>query len=281
MPDRLRKLVFELAGREREPRTFGIWASAFLGFTLAAVFCSLPARAGYAQEASSGSVSVVQPGAPGTASRRLPASTSGEAPQSSQADIAFMQGMIMHHAQAVEMTALISSHTENREIRTLGARISLSQTDEIKFMKRWLVARGAPVSMAMPEMPGADSSNQPSHAMPEMPGADSSNQPSHAMPEMPGMANNSQPPRPPMHTMPGMLTLAQMDALRQAKGAEFDQRFLTGMIRHHKGALVMVQQLFDTPGAGQDADLFDFATDADNTQRAEIRIMEDMLKEKR
>jgi uncharacterized protein (DUF305 family) len=281
MPDRLRKLVFELAGREREPRTFGIWASAFLGFTLAAVFCSLPARAGYAQEASSGSVSVVQPGAPGTASRRLPASTSGEAPQSSQADIAFMQGMIMHHAQAVEMTALISSHTENREIRTLGARISLSQTDEIKFMKRWLVARGAPVSMAMPEMPGTDSSNQPIHAMPEMPGADSSNQPSHAMPEMPGMANNSQPPRPPMHTMPGMLTLAQMDALRQAKGAEFDQRFLTGMIRHHKGALVMVQQLFDTPGAGQDADLFDFATDADNTQRAEIRIMEDMLKEKR
>jgi uncharacterized protein (DUF305 family) len=281
MPDRLRKLVFELAGREREPRTFGIWASAFLGFTLAAVFCSLPARAGYAQEASSGSVSVVQPGAPGTASRRLPASTSGEAPQSSQADIAFMQGMIMHHAQAVEMTALISSHTENREIRTLGARISLSQTDEIKFMKRWLVARGAPVSMAMPEMPGTDSSNQLIHAMPEMPGADSSNQPSHAMPEMPGMANNSQPPRPPMHTMPGMLTLAQMDALRQAKGAEFDQRFLTGMIRHHKGALVMVQQLFDTPGAGQDADLFDFATDADNTQRAEIRIMEDMLKEKR
>jgi uncharacterized protein (DUF305 family) len=97
------------------------------------------------------------------------------------------------------------------------------------------------------------------------------------MPGMPGMDNDNQP----MHTMPGMLTAAQMDALRQANGAEFDRQFLTGMIQHHKGALVMVQQLFDTPGAGQDADLFDFATDADNTQRAEIRIMEDMLKEKR
>jgi uncharacterized protein (DUF305 family) len=71
-----------------------------------------------------------------------------------------------------------------------------------------------------------------------------------------------------------------MDELRQAKGAEFDRLFLTGMIQHHNGALVMVKQLFDTPGAGQDADLFDFATDADNTQRAEIAIMQNMLKEK-
>jgi len=85
----------------------------------------------------------------------------------------------------------------------------------------------------------------------------------------------------PMPTMPGMLTAAQMDALRQAHGAEFDRLFLTGMIQHHNGALVMVKQLFDTPGAGQDADIFNFATDADNSQRAEIRIMQDMLKEKR
>jgi uncharacterized protein (DUF305 family) len=156
-----------------------------------------------------------------------------------------MQGMIMHHSQAVEMTALISSRTQNREVRALGARISLSQTDEIKFMKRWLVARGAPVSMAMPGMPEMDMSGKP------------------------------------MPSMPGMLTPEQMNELQQAKGAEFDHLFLTGMIQHHKGALVMVKQLFDTPGAGEDADLFDFATDADNTQRAEINIMEDMLKEKR
>jgi uncharacterized protein (DUF305 family) len=205
MPGRLRKFWFDLAGRGRASRTFGIWALALAGCPLAAVLCSLPARAGYAQ-ASSGSVSVVQPGPPGTASKRLPPTTSGVAPQRSQADIAFMQGMIMHHSQAVEMTALISAHTENKEIRTLGARISLSQTDEIKFMKRWLIARGAPLSMAMQEMPGMDNKDQPTHAM------------------------------------PGMLTPAQMDALRQADGAEFDRRFLTGMIQHHKGASVMVQQ---------------------------------------
>jgi uncharacterized protein (DUF305 family) len=191
----------------------------------------------------SGTVSVVQPGAPGTPSKRLPPSTSGVAPQRSQADIAFMQGMIMHHAQAVEMTALIPSHTESSEIRLLGERISLSQTDEMTFMKRWLIARGAPVSMAMPGMPDMDASGKP------------------------------------MPAMPGMLTPEQMNALRQAKGAEFDRKFLTGMIQHHNGALVMVKELFDTPGAGQDADLFDFATDVDNTQRAEIRIMEDILKE--
>ena len=69
-----------------------------------------------------------------------------------------MQGMIMHHAQAVEMTALIPSHTENKDLRLLGARISSSQSDEIKFMKRWLAARGEPVSMAMPDMKGMDMS---------------------------------------------------------------------------------------------------------------------------
>jgi uncharacterized protein (DUF305 family) len=68
-----------------------------------------------------------------------------------------------------------------------------------------------------------------------------------------------------------------MDALRNAKGAEFDRLFLEGMIQHHGGALTMVKELFNTPGAGQDADLFDFATDADNTQRAEIKIMQSML----
>ena len=81
-----------------------------------------------------------------------------------------------------------------------------------------------------------------------------------------------------MALMPGMLTPEQMEALRKAKGAEFDRLFLTGMIQHHNGALTMVKDLFDTAGAGQDAELFNFATDADNTQRAEIRIMQTMLK---
>ena len=86
--------------------------------------------------------------------------------------------------------------------------------------------------------------------------------------------------REPMGLMPGMLTPQQMEALRKAKDAEFDRLFLTGMIQHHYGALTMVKDLFDTAGAGQDADLFNFATDADNTQRAEIRIMQAMLKQK-
>jgi uncharacterized protein (DUF305 family) len=77
--------------------------------------------------------------------------------------------------------------------------------------------------------------------------------------------------------MPGMLIAEQMAALRKAKGDEFDQLFLSGMIQHHNGALTMVKDLFDTAGAGQDAELFDFATDVDSGQRAEIRIMQAML----
>ena len=182
---------------------------------------------------------VVQPGAPGQPSRKLPPSTTAKLPPWSQADVEFMQGMIMHHAQAVEMTALIPSHTENKDLHLLGARISSSQSDEIKFMKRWLAARGEPDSMAMPGM------------------------------------------HHPMPLMPGMLTPEQMEALRKAKDAEFDYSFLTGMIQHHNGALTMVKDLFDTAGAGQDAELFDFATDADNTQQAEIRIMQTMLEKEK
>jgi uncharacterized protein (DUF305 family) len=211
----------------------------------ALVVAGLFSADGYAEQADSAAPPVVvQPGAPGQPSKRLPASTRPSIPQPSPADVEFMQGMIMHHSQAVEMTALIASHTQNQDVRLLGAKISSSQSDEIKFMQRWLIARREPVSMAMPGMPEMDVSGQP------------------------------------LRPMPGMLTLAQMEALRKAKGADFDHLFLTGMIQHHKGALVMVKELFDTPGAGQDADLFNFATDADNTQRAEIRIMQDMLEEK-
>jgi uncharacterized protein (DUF305 family) len=167
-----------------------------------------------------------------------------------------MQGMIMHHAQAVEMTALIESHTENKDLRSLGARISHSQSDEINFMKRWLAARGEPTSPPMMEMPGMDMAAMPGHSMDTA---------SHAM-HMPGL-------------MPGMLTSKQMDTLKKATGEDFDRLFLTGMIQHHNGALIMVKELFDTAGAGQDAELFNFTTDVDSGQRAEIRIMQTMLKE--
>jgi uncharacterized protein (DUF305 family) len=186
---------------------------------------------------------VVQPGAPGQPSRTLPASTRPSLPQLSRADVEFTQGMIMHHAQAVEMTALIASRTQNKDVRSLGAKISSSQSDEMRFMEGWLVARGEPISTAMA-----------------------------GMPDMPSRATAP---------MPGMLTPGQMGALRKAKGADFDRLFLRGMIQHHEGALVMVNDLFDTEGAGQDAELFNFATDADNTQRAEIRIMRNMLEQKR
>ena len=79
--------------------------------------------------------------------------------------------------------------------------------------------------------------------------------------------------------MPGMLSREQMEALKKATGAEFDRLFLGGMIQHHDGALTMVKDLFDTAGAGQDAELFNFATDVDTGQRAEINIMRNMLGE--
>lgn len=154
-----------------------------------------------------------------------------------------MQGMIMHHAQAVEMTALIESRTENKELRSLGARISRSQADEIKFMKRWLTSRGQPTSEATSDMHHMNRSHET------------------------------------MTLMPGMLTAEQMEALGKAKGAEFDHLFLKGMIQHHGGALTMVKELFDNAGAGQDAELFNFATDVDSGQRAEIRIMQNMLEQ--
>lgn len=186
---------------------------------------------------------IVQPGAPGKRSKAItPAAASAPKRIPFDADVVFMQGMIHHHAQAVEMVDLLRIRGESRELRAFGERITISQSDEIRFMKEWLDERGKPA---------AASHDHANHA---------------AMAAMP--------------MMPGMLTPEQMAALAKAKGAEFDRLFLTGMIQHHIGALVMVEDLFDTPGAGQDAALYDFATDIDNTQRAEINIMRGMLKEK-
>ena len=118
------------------------WRSGLVaGSTLAGLF-SLPVCA---QEPAPPTPVVVQPGAPGQPTRTLPPSTRATLPPRSPADVRFMQGMIMHHAQAVEMTALIESHTLNKKLRSLGSRISSSQSDEIKFMKRWLATRGRPL----------------------------------------------------------------------------------------------------------------------------------------
>ena len=196
-----------------------------------------------AQQRDSSAPVIVQPGAPGQPSKTLPPSTKAKLPPLSLADIRFMQGMIMHHAQAIEMTALISSHTENQDLRSLGARISRSQDDEIVFMKRWLAARGEPLTMP-DDMPGMEHGDSSHHRMP---------------------------------LMPGMLSEEQMTALGKATGARFDRLFLAGMIQHHGGALAMVRDLFGSAGAGQDAEIFGFATDVDTGQRAEIKIMQSML----
>ena len=190
---------------------------------------------------------VVQPGAPGQPTRSLPSSVRASLPPISTKDIEFIKGMIMHHSQAVEMTALIESRTESKKIRLLGARISQSQSDEMRFMVRWLDARG---EISPPPIP----------YMPEMRTREGSAA-EHRM------------------LMPGMLSRDQMDALRKATGLEFDRLFLTGMIQHHNGALIMVKDLFAAPGTGQDAELFNFVTDVDSGQRAEIKIMQNLLGE--
>jgi uncharacterized protein (DUF305 family) len=194
---------------------------------------------------------IVQPGAPGQPTKVLPATTRAVLAPVARKDVEFMQGMIHHHAQAVEMTALIEGRTENAELRRLGARISHSQAEEMKFMERWLALRGGPTAMQTLKSDGGHYHHTPRIGM-------------KAQPTL----------------MPGMLTKAQMDALKNARGSEFDRLFLKGMIQHHEGALVMVKELFDTPGAGQEAEIFNFATDVDGGQRAEIERMRTLLGEK-
>jgi len=219
-------------------------------------------------------VPIVQPGAPGKPSKTLTSVTaapSAKAP--SEADIRFMQDMIMHHGQAVEMTELARTRAANGEVLDLAHKIDVSQTDEIRFMKQWLADRGVALE-AMGDMPGMDHSAMAGMDHSKMAGMDHSS--------MAGM-DHSKMDKPATDAMdvammPGMLTPRQMDSLRKAKGAEFDSQFLTGMMQHHGGALLMVKQLFQQPGAGQDPVLFDFANDVDNTQLAEIDIMKGILR---
>lgn len=165
-------------------------------------------------------------------------SRSGEAPRGhTEADVRFVQGMIVHHAQAIVMAGLVSDRTPTRALRLLAERIDVSQRDEIASMARWLTVRREPV-------PAWDA---PHHHH----GADS------------GMA--------------GMATPAELEQLRGASGAAFDRLLLQLMIRHHEGALTMVAALFASAGAVQDPELFGFASDVDADQRAEIRRMRALL----
>ncbi len=179
--------------------------------------------------------------APPTTEMPPPASTTPTATapgRYTRADVAFMQGMIRHHAQAVLMASWAPTHGAGARLRTLAERIDVSQRDEIALMERWLRERGE-------EVPDAD----PMHSM-------------HAMHQ--GL-------------MPGMLTMEQLTQLDQARGTEFDRQFLSGMIYHHRGAITMVEELFRAPGAAQEEVIFRFASDVNADQLADIDRMTQML----
>lgn len=173
----------------------------------------------------------------------LPSPGKAQAPAAgnSAADVQFMQGMIAHHAQAIEMVTLMATRTTTPALLSLGERIDVSQKDEIAMMQQWLRDHHETVPDPM------------SHEHMGMDVGD------HRM-------------------MPGMLSAGQMAKLAAAKGAEFDQLFLTGMIQHHAGALTMVKELFATNGAAQNTAIFRFASDVDADQRAEITRMRALLK---
>lgn len=169
------------------------------------------------------------------------------------ADIDFMTGMIHHHAQAIVISQWAESHGASAAVQRLTGRIINAQTDEITLMGTWLGDRDQPV-------PRVDSAGNVT-----MPGQ---------MPPMAGMdhgAHNAM--------MPGMLSAAQLDSLGGARGARFDQLFLTYMIQHHRGAVSMVRTLFSNHGAGQNETIFKFASDAEVDQSTEIRRMLQMLLE--
>ena len=167
-----------------------------------------------------------------------------------RADVAFMQGMIAHHAQAVVMASWAPTHGASDAVQRLAARIDVAQRDEIAFMQRWLRDRHEMV----PD-PAA------LHAVASRKTA------GHDM-DMPGMS---------MPLMPGMLTPEQMAQLDSARGTDFDRLFLTFMIQHHRGAITMVDHLFATPGGGQELYVFRFASDVNADQTTEIERMQRML----
>ena len=193
-----------------------------------------------------------QPGAPGAASRVI---TAGEAvalgrTSFTPADVGFMQHMILHHAQAVEMVGLLQAQGSNATVKRLGQRIALSQEAEMALMRDWLTTRGQPLEMAgMAGMSGMDHAMHAGHAMPAS--------------ETPLMA--------------GMLSPAQMQALAAARGPAFDRLFLEGMVQHHQGALDMVDTLLATPDAAQDTMLSDFTSSVVADQSAEILRMQSLL----
>lgn len=192
-------------------------------------------------------VPIFQPGVPGATSREITAAEAAAMGRTTYnaADAAFMQHMIVHHGQAVEMVALLDAHGQSDTVKRLGRRIAMSQEAEIALMRGWLAERGQAEALADP----------------------------HVHHHMLGM--DMTPSETPV--MPGMLSPAQMARLGQARGAEFDQLFLHGMIQHHQGALDMVDGLLAQNGTGEDPMLSEFLTSVVADQSAEILRMQSLL----
>jgi uncharacterized protein (DUF305 family) len=191
--------------------------------------------------ASAGQVPIVQPGAPGTAAKVLSPEQAARVADTRfiAADIEFMRGMIHHHGQAVEMTALAKSRTSNKDILTMADRIAASQEDEMDFMRGWLEARGFSATM-----PAGHSDHL-------------------------AMGHGAS-------AMKGMASLQQMASLANAQGGDFDRLFLQLMTTHHAGAVTMVEELYEKAGAAYDPVLYQFTSDVLNEQSAEIKRMADI-----
>lgn len=188
---------------------------------------------GIAQE-----IPIIHPGAPGEASQELSADQAIEIANNSYSpdDAKFMQDMIPHHNQAVQMAALVADRTNLEATLDVAGRIDASQLDEIAFMQQWLEERGEDVP------------DPTAHH---------------------GMHTS--------HMMAGMASPEQMEELAQSSGTDFDRLFLSLMIRHHEGAVTMVEKLLDQPGSAYDPILFEFTNDVTNDQKAEIKRMNSVL----
>jgi uncharacterized protein (DUF305 family) len=208
---------------------------------------------------------MVQPGAPGQGTRSIDSDDLAElgGVAWTDADVHFMQMMIPHHAQALEMTALVDRHATTEAVRRMALRMEISQRDEIALMERWLRERDQEVMDWRAAMEGGVAQ--------AMTGGEAAGS-GHAGHDTGGGGG-----RAGMGMMPGMLTAEQMDRLRAARGPEFDRLFLEFMIQHHEGAIVMVRDLFTARGGGQESEIFQFASHVDADQTAEIERMRGIL----
>jgi len=212
---------------------------------------------------------IINPGAPGEPSRTVSADHALLLSRSSytDADVRFMQHMIVHHAQAVEMGALIEARTDHPGVIAIGERIALTQAAEIELMRTWLAERGEAETD-----PGLHAHH--GHGGGHDHGAHHGHDGHHTHD---GGHEMDAPPDTPV--MPGMLSPAQMAALAAAEGEAFDRLFLEGMILHHQGALDMVDVLMAEPGSGEDPLLSEFLGGVVADQAAEILRMQSMLAE--